>query len=48
MGENSYDFNTRDKIHLVFTPEKVNFLFILYVSSKTHARKSMLQNYFFF
>ena len=25
-------FNSRDKIFLVFTPKKVNFLFILYLS----------------
>ena len=42
--ENSYVFNTRDEICLVFTEEKVNFLFILYALGKKHVRQNTLQN----
>ena len=45
--ENSYVFNTRDEICLVFTEEKVNFLFILYVlGKKTYVKTRFRINFF--
>ena len=46
-SENSDVFNSRDKICLVFTEKKVNFLFILYVLSKNHLSEQTAKFTFF-
>ena len=45
-SEKFYVFNTRDEIYLVFTEEKLNFLFILCELSKNHAKSWFKINFF--